>query len=91
MLVTALTTGATDVGITIALVSAAAVLIAGVDRFPPTRYLLDRLDPSRAWARHPSAGPPTPTGTVRRIPRADELPGVELPAPIAFFDYERHA
>lgn len=88
-----LPTGVTDVIITIGFVGAAGALIAGVDRFPPTRAVLDWLDPSRVWARHPSAGAVArETGTVRRIPITDAEPEVDvMPAPELFFDYERHA
>lgn len=83
----ALAQGLDDIAITLVVTVAAAILIFGVDRFPPTRNLLDWLDPSRVYARHPSAGPPRPTGTVRVL-RADEVADVE---PIRLFDFERHA
>lgn len=87
-----LPTGVTDVIITIGFAGAAGALIAGVDRFPPTRAVLDWLDPSRVYGRHPSAGAvPRETGTVRRIPITDTTDVDIMPAPELFFDYERHA
>lgn len=83
----ALAQGLDDVAITLVVSAAAIIIVFGVDRFPPTRYLLDRLDPSRVYARHPSAGPPKPSTTVRLV-RFDEVADVE---PIRLFDFERHA
>lgn len=66
----ALARGVSDVAITITVVAASAAIIFGVDRFPPTRWLLDKIDPSRTWNRqHPTPTRATATGTVTLIPR----------------------
>ena len=84
------TRGVDDVAITLAVSGAAIAVVIIVDRFPPTRALLDRLDPTRRIRRHPAAGfvgtPPQPTGLVTLVPNTPTAP-----PPIHFFDYERDA
>lgn len=67
-----------DIGLIILIAGVAAALVKVADRWVVTRELLDRIDPGRVHARHPSNPPkPKPTGTVRLLDRP--------------FDFERDA